>query len=235
MEYLRVKNWDRYQHYKERKPPWIKLYVSLLCSPNVDTLSDVGKYHLIAIMALASQHDNLIPFNKGWITRVIHANSRINWDALLSCDMIECVHDASTTLSSCKHDASPRARSRETETETETETPISPSRGFDGFEEFWKIYPRRTAKSAALKAWNKLKPDSELQNKIKAAVERQTRFPGWMKDDGQFIPHAATYLNGRRWEDEVQTETSLPADEPGADPQFRLVTAEDGRRVAVKR
>ena len=25
----------------------------------------------------------------------------------------------------------------------------------------------------------------------------------WTKDGGQFIPHAATWLNGKRWEDEL--------------------------------
>lgn len=24
--YIRIVNWDRYQHYKNRRPPWIKLY-----------------------------------------------------------------------------------------------------------------------------------------------------------------------------------------------------------------
>lgn len=116
MEYLSVRNWDKFQHYKQRKPPWIKLYSSLLCSHNVSALSDVGKFHLVAIMSLASQYDNKVPFDKAWIARVINAKSRINWDALLNCGMIYCKQDASTMLATCKQNAC-----LETETETETE------------------------------------------------------------------------------------------------------------------
>jgi hypothetical protein len=58
-------------------------------------MSDQCRYHVIAIMLLASQHDNKIPFNKSWISRVIQANSRLNWDEILNCGIIECYQDAS--------------------------------------------------------------------------------------------------------------------------------------------
>jgi len=56
---------------------------------------------------------------------------------------------------------------------------------------------------AALKAWKKLKPDLELLQTILGAVDAQARSPGWLKDGGQFIPLPATWLNGRRWDDEM--------------------------------
>jgi hypothetical protein len=34
-------------------------------------------------------------------------------------------------------------------------------------------------------------------------VDAQRRTPGWLEADGQFIPHPASWLNGRRWEDEL--------------------------------
>ena len=27
---MRIKNWNRFQHFKDRKPPWIKLYRDIL-------------------------------------------------------------------------------------------------------------------------------------------------------------------------------------------------------------
>lgn len=30
MDYVRVRNLERYQHYKKRNPPWVKLYQSIL-------------------------------------------------------------------------------------------------------------------------------------------------------------------------------------------------------------
>ena len=35
------------------------------------------------------------------------------------------------------------------------------------------------------------------------AIEQQKESAQWSKDNGQFIPHPTTWLNGKRWEDEV--------------------------------
>lgn len=75
------------------------------------------------------------------------------------------------------------------------------------FEQFWMVYPRKVAKQNAEKAWNKLNPDETLAQQIITAVERFRLDPQWLKDNGQFIPHAATFLNGRRWEDETEVKT----------------------------
>ena len=70
-----------------------------------------------------------------------------------------------------------------------------------GFEAFWTAYPRKTAKAAASKAFARLRADDAMLEVIVAAVNRQAKSEQWRKDDGQFVPHAATWLNGRRWED----------------------------------
>lgn len=74
-----------------------------------------------------------------------------------------------------------------------------------GFAEFWIKYPRKTAKQDAEKAWAKLKPDADLQATLLTAVDQQARSPDWTKDGGKYIPHPATWLNGRRWEDQLPT------------------------------
>ena len=71
------------------------------------------------------------------------------------------------------------------------------------FNEFWRVYPKRMGKQDALRAWSKLKVSGNLLDIIIAAVKAQSRRPEWMKDGGQFVPLPATWLNGRRWEDEV--------------------------------
>ncbi len=72
-----------------------------------------------------------------------------------------------------------------------------------GFEKFWGAYPRRVARQAAVKGWNKLKPDPALQAEIITDLTARARDdPKWVEDGGQFIPHPSTYLNGARWKDE---------------------------------
>ena len=93
-----------------------------------------------------------------------------------------------------------------TGSETETETQDHRSSTSDDrarFDRFWAIYPRKVAKAAALKAWTALRPDAALLEVLLAAVERQVASEGWRRDGGAFIPHAATWLRGRRWEDEI--------------------------------
>jgi len=69
------------------------------------------------------------------------------------------------------------------------------------FTTFWHNYPKHDGKQAALKAWRKLNPDEDTQRVILADIDRRSRSAGWLKDAGQFIPHASTYLNQKRWED----------------------------------
>ena len=76
----------------------------------------------------------------------------------------------------------------------------------DGFAEFWTAYPNRKAKQDAVKAWLKINPDDELQGSILKAVLTQASGKDWTKDDGAYVPHAATWLNGKRWTDEVEAE-----------------------------
>lgn len=70
------------------------------------------------------------------------------------------------------------------------------------FDEFWKAYPKKKAKEAARKAWAKLKPDETLGKTIIQAVLESAKAQDWLKENGKYIPHPATYLNGKRWEDE---------------------------------
>ena len=83
-------------------------------------------------------------------------------------------------------------------------TPPYPPPGDDGFDAFWERYPKKVGKAAALKAWRKLKPDVGKQSVMLAALAVQVESESWRKDGGQFVPNPATWLNGARWEDEVQ-------------------------------
>lgn len=70
------------------------------------------------------------------------------------------------------------------------------------FDDFWKAYPKKKAKEAARKAWLKLKPNEALGKEIIQAVMESAKTKDWLKENGKFIPYPATYLNGKRWEDE---------------------------------
>lgn len=73
----------------------------------------------------------------------------------------------------------------------------------DLFPKFWKIYPRKVGKDKAEKAWGKLKVTRELFDLMATALAKQVLTPDWTKEKGQYIPHPSTWLNGKRWEDEI--------------------------------
>lgn len=80
------------------------------------------------------------------------------------------------------------------------------------FDDFYNAYPRKVGKASALKAWQKINPDSSLQSRILKALEWQAQQGEWQKENGKYIPHPATWLNGNRWEDE-QPEFNVPTND----------------------
>ena len=77
------------------------------------------------------------------------------------------------------------------------------------FEIFWAAYPKKKGKKQAIRAWEKIKPSPTIAEAEKLAqiVSMQARTPQWTKDGGEFIPLPATWLNGERWNDELETKT----------------------------
>lgn len=77
----------------------------------------------------------------------------------------------------------------------------------DGFAAFWSHYPRHTHRKAAVQAWVKLSPGAELQAAMIHAIAHQKRtLTAWQEFER--IPHPATWINGRRWEDEIPNNGS---------------------------
>lgn len=79
------------------------------------------------------------------------------------------------------------------------------------FDRFWAVYPRKVGKGKAEDSFAKYKPDDALTDTMIQAVEATKKTDQWQRDGGQFIPHPATWLNQRRWEDEVPQPVTTPA------------------------
>ena len=70
------------------------------------------------------------------------------------------------------------------------------------FEEFWAGYPRKTNKAKAKTAFDRLSPKDR-----KAAMEALAVYP-WSTEQ-RYIPHATTWIHGRRWEDEFDSNEGI--------------------------
>jgi hypothetical protein len=107
----------------------------------------------------------------------------------------------------------------EKRTEEKTEEKTTQSAG--GFETFWNAYSLKKAKQEAKKAFQKLHPSPELLALMLASIERQKKEKAALLAAGDFCPqwpHAATWLNGRRWEDESATPRPQANGRPTSPP-----------------
>lgn len=98
-----------------------------------------------------------------------------------------------------------------TDTDTYTEPPIVPHRGTSvrgsvrdhqrgWFDEFWSLYPRKTAKKAGEAKFRTQCKTEEQFGVIMAALRAQ--LPGMLAKEAQYRPHPATWLSQGRWMDE---------------------------------
>lgn len=96
MNYYQVRNWERFQHYKNKDnpPPWIKLYCETLTDYEFLQLSEADRYKLIGLWLLASKTRNRIPDDAGYIARVIGVK-RIDLDVFVKTGWLEPVYSDS--------------------------------------------------------------------------------------------------------------------------------------------
>lgn len=78
----------------------------------------------------------------------------------------------------------------------------------DYFNKFWGAYPKKVSKTTAEKSFKKLKVDDELLIKMINSLEVHKQSKQWQ--DKQYIPNPSTWLNQKRWEDEIE---NVPKDE----------------------
>lgn len=73
------------------------------------------------------------------------------------------------------------------------------------FEAWWTHYPnsKKIAKKKAWEAWKKATDKPGVDEMIQT-LEAQKQSKQWIKEQGQYVPHPATYLNQGRWADSFQ-------------------------------
>lgn len=73
------------------------------------------------------------------------------------------------------------------------------------FQAFWQAYPRRIGKGAARTAFKRALKFSSGHEIIQGALD-YTKHCEEMGTEKQYIPHPSTWLNGERWEDDLESE-----------------------------
>lgn len=185
LTHFRVKNLEHYQHYRDRRPTWIKLYNDLLEDMKVMSLDVHDRWIWIGVLLLSSRYDNCIEHNPVQLQRLLGVESA-DISRLIEAGLVESCAPGQHTVPS-----EPDKRKEKSKDWSDDKQWLA----------FWEIYPRKDGKQNAMRAWAQIDPDMPLFAKIVADVRRRVKSDQWIRDNGQFIPHASTYLNQRRWDD----------------------------------
>jgi len=95
---------------------------------------------------------------------------------------------------------------------TKTEAVLPPTSSVtteSRFDRFWEQWPKKISKKDAQKSWARLEKDgltATLFDEIMTGLTRAKESQQWTSNEGQFIPHPATWLNGERWKDQHAPE-----------------------------
>ena len=125
MDYIEIVNWDEFQHYKERDPPWIKLYNAVLNKYEFRCLHDDSKLLLFALWLIASRTKNKTPYDLNYIKEQSGVHKRPTSDRiqeLIAAEFIVLRQIDSTVIAPCAQidsDVLSLTRSREERREEE--------------------------------------------------------------------------------------------------------------------
>lgn len=197
----RINNWSKHQHFKDRTPPWIKLYRDILDDPDWHELDgDIAKL-LVSLWLIASEdetHEGRLPDSRRLAFRLRITEKQLNQALNKLSHWL--VHDDIKPISSRYQDDAPERAGEETETEKETEGEKENACADNAqFSEFWKAYPKKIGKKDATRAWKRAKINGHF-SEVMQALEAHKSSEKWIKG---YIHNPATWINGRHWEDEI--------------------------------
>jgi len=117
---MRIKNWDRFQHFKDRKPIWIKLYRDLLDDLNWHELDGKSAKALVMIWLIASEDLGKLPETKTLAFRLRMSEKETKEVVTKLSQWLE--QDDINTISDGYQDDMLEKRREETDKEKEKET-----------------------------------------------------------------------------------------------------------------
>jgi hypothetical protein len=118
---MKIKNWSKFQHFKDRKPPWVKLYRDLLDDIEWHELDPKAAKVLVMLWLIASEDEGSIPPNKQLAFRLRMSEKETEVCISKLSHWLE--QDDNNVISTRYQDDAPETET-ETETEKKTETEI---------------------------------------------------------------------------------------------------------------
>ena len=188
---MRIKNWKKFQHFKDRRPPWIKLHREILEQRDIHLISDRSFRVLILLWLLASEDED----KNGNLPSLQDISFRLRIDEKKITQSLQelgaWIDYSDIKVISKGNQVVPP------ETETETETEYIPD-----FDSVWNLYPKKDGKKESIVHFNAtVKTEDDFNDILKALDNYKQEIAG---TERKYIKNGSTWFNNwRDWVDYV--------------------------------
>ena len=235
---MKIKNWSKFQHFKDRRPPWIKLYRDILDDIDWHMLDPLASKVLVMCWLIASEEDGNIPDIKTLAFRLRMTEKQTSECISKLSHWLE--QDDINVISERYQDDAPET---ETETETERETKKEkkatdvafflpdwiPSDTWDAYIAMRKSIKKPATEYAKSLIVKKLERFKSKGQDVKAVLEKSIT-SGWqdvfeIKEDKKPTTFAQQAADIAR--------TTVPAVNKGPDPALLKIEADRQKAVPM--
>lgn len=207
---VRIRNWSRFQHFRDRKPPWIKVYRDLLDDIMWHELEPGPAKTLVMLWLIASENDGNLPpvhelaFRLRMKNQEVerHVNALSHW--LIQDDITAISQDDITMISLARSRETETETEEETERETETEKSLAQGELERAFEDWWSVCWRKVGKKAAKREYTAVVRRGEANRaELLAGAQATIAHYDGEGTETQFMCHPVTWLKQGRWKDDL--------------------------------
>ena len=144
---VKIKNWKRFQHFKDRRPPWIKLHRDVLDDMEWYELDPPAAKVLVMLWLIASEDESKegrLPSIKELAFRLRISEKQV--ESTVSKLSHWLIQDDIAPISERYQDGPPEKRREETEKEKKTQPPVAFSLPSNIRPEVWKAFEEHRVK-----------------------------------------------------------------------------------------
>ena len=209
---ITIRNWDKYQRQmrggekRKRRREWIAISVDLFSDPDYLSLDATHSRLWLGLLLHSGKVGPVFKLSPSYARHLFDLRRSCDFEVLKNHGFIEL---EAATLQDTPNDKTRKHDNLPTVSKARPKSPIAKLKHDLRFDDFWEAWPKKEDKQSAKKKWVVMKLDPIADTIIENVIFRTENDVRWR--GRQYIPYPATFLNGRRWEDEmIQTKEAPP-------------------------
>jgi hypothetical protein len=226
---MRIKNWTKFQHFKDRRPPWVKLYRDILDDLEWHELDPLAAKVLVMLWLIASEDDGRIPDTKTLAFRL--RLTEVKTKEIVS-KLSHWLEQDDINVISSGYQLDSTETERETEVEKEKETKAKAPEGVSP--EVWDSFVKQRKASRAVITTTVIKSIQKEADKVGWTLEQalaECAARGWRGFKASWVQEKLTRSEERQSVmAELTRGKSVPKAPFWAKPETIVLEAQDVER-----